>query len=64
MSGIPIKSIFFAFLLVASSSGVAEASRSGIPMVLVKGGAFQRGGPVPCTESKGAESCEATHHFR
>ena len=58
MSGIPIKSVLFAFLLVASSSATAKASSSGIPLVLVKGGEFQRGGPVPCTESKGAESCE------
>ena len=58
MSGIPIKSVLFTFLLIASSSATAEASRSDSPLVLVKGGEFQRGGPVPCTESKGAESCE------
>ena len=43
---------------MASSSATAKASSSGIPLVLVKGGEFQRGGPVPCTESTGAESCE------
>ena len=58
MSGIPIKSFLSVFLLVAASSLTAEASRSDIPLVLVKGGAFQRGGPVPCTESKGTKSCE------
>ena len=59
MSGIPIKSSLLTLLFVASLSGVAQASRSGIPLVLVKGGEFQRGGPVPCAVSTGGEPCEA-----
>ena len=40
MSGIPIKSSLLTLLFVASLSGVAQASRSGIPLVLVKGENF------------------------